>query len=82
MLLLGWAIGPIKILVGVVLASGLLLLIFIRFPGAVVREFTRPENERLPQWMGDVKSRRARLWILIGAIAWMLIMAALITILF
>jgi hypothetical protein len=55
-----------KIIIGAILAFSALAAMIIYLPVAIVREVIQSEDEPLPEWMGTVRGRRARMRVMIG----------------
>ena len=59
------AVSELKIaVIGILCFLGLVALV-VYLPIALVHEVTRSEKEVLPEWMGSVRARRARLRVVL-----------------
>ena len=47
----------------------LIAVIALTSPYWLFREMIRPDDERLPAWMGDARARKKRLLVIVGVLA-------------
>jgi len=66
-MLLALAISS-KFVIAAVFVVVFVVAMIVFLPGAIVREVTQSENTQLPQWMGTVRARRARLRICLAVL--------------
>jgi hypothetical protein len=55
----------LRVVILTVLGLGILVLLVIYFPVGVVRQFRQRDDEKGPEWMGDVRGRKRRLAVIL-----------------
>jgi hypothetical protein len=76
MLFAGRVEGKVILYGGLAVVGIIVLIIYL--PVALIREATRAEDDELPEWMGTVRGRRARLRVIFSVLG---VLAAMVGVL-